>query len=697
MKCLKAILILCLFSVILAPTARAEVSIQSHSEATVYSSATWPSEISGTFDNPDTDKIKVSIRRGTEYWGGSGWVPGPEILLDATLLPDYFEYLFDAPDISGNYILRALAFYSDGQPIPNEEDTKTIAYDIDPPSASFDPPLPKWTNKAVIELNFIAEDDSGIKPFMIKYKVTRPDSSIEQDWTPLIEDYNFTGSSFYSFGQSTYPIINNYTYHFNLTVEDNAGNPNTTTQNTTIDNLKPICEMTSPSQYSPLPFTISWSVTETMSGLMDLQVEYLTEGNPWQDASGPCEPYTKSSTSTICDNVQDNTLYQFRCSAKDNAENTGDYSSIVNTTVDTTEPISSIASPVQEYTNSQAFTLSWSSDESGSGIQCYYVQWNSTRVGWTDIQNPSGGTCLDLTEITFGDGGIEGDPVIGDSEEGEKYFFQVKAEDNVNNLEDWPENPKDNTTIDTKTPSLEIHAKDQNGNPLGLGAITELKVDTTALDQTSGISSHIIFIEVTKDSIYLYSSDHCLTSEICNLTQDVSGADQVIYYAQAKDNAGNTNETPHFVFAAHPLANFVSRDITLTMGAALETEVQFRNTNQTPINISLKLEEYQPAGFTACSGDFDSCNISLDGRTANITEIKPGGTGLLKLELIPADPQDYTNYLNLTAASTYGLADNDIMNIQVRFHASFPGLNEYALALLVLLSVFAFSLTKRKH
>lgn len=926
----------------------------------------WESQspIQGTVTNQNAEFVGISVNRSTDGWywyGDNNWGQTPASN-EVPVVGDTFDLPF-SPQESADYTIKAQALDGPGgNPIPGEEETLTVVYDNEPPDAFISPPLPTWTNTDSFTVPIDGSDDhSGINRFILEYKITQGDNDV-QDWKDH-DNSPFLGPGPVPFpDQSASPLLNNHTYHFRLTAVDNSNNSFTAPEDSTsIDTLPPACGIDPLPPFVPGSFTLSWNVTENISGIMELSVNYSQNGDdPWFDVSGFCTPYGPFDTSTEC-SFSDGTWY-FRCSATDNAGSTGDYSPIINTTVDRSVPTADI-NTLPPYTNSYVFPLSWTGTDPppSSGIQCYNVQWandtsgaiepennpplakpdfaetpeevpvninvlaNDTDDGppeelfvnnipvlpsngiaiietdntitytpelnffgldtfvyevcdigilcdtalvtvnvtpapinlppianddsfsvvinsdesdcanhfnvlandidpdgndndlvivnifdgpfggtamikdadgcvgrqhieyvpnpsycpqdefwytiqdpggeqdsafvdititgtclefsggtgdedfgsiitfaeehvngvvdesfsggvirfaaieeeeeeeqldWINITNSIGGTCLNVTEMTFGDGVTPGENAnehLDMTQDNVTYFFRARAIDSVGNVGPWDGPPYENTTIDTIFPLLDLDAVDQNGVFPGQGgAVTSITVSTIAFDSISPLALHFIFIEVTKETISVFTQD-CNGDSSCELVQDVEGASQVIFYAQVTDGAGNLNETFRFVFSPHPLANFVTHFVTLTLGKTIDAEVQVRNMETIPINLSLQLTRYEPAGFTVGVGNFDAYNISADGRSVDITNLQAGGTGTFTVELIATDPDNYDPILNLTALSSTGITDEDIMQISLGFPAAFSGLNEGSLAFLLLFTLLAYFLLTKKR
>lgn len=688
------------FVAVLLPSVQAQFSTIVTPSKPFYNVSLWsieyPLPVNGTatnLGNPFTiGGINISINRSiaggaTEYWSGSAWV-STQKFVSAIIDPPgggdsvSFFYAFTPPaDAARNYTFKSIAIDSAGAPVetPSTKEGITTTFDPFKPFPFLSPFLPLWTNIPSIGLSIDGYDlESGILDLRLFYKISDP-NGVVQDWKL---DKTFSSGGDYTFLAEP-DKLNNYTYRLIVQGNDKAGNNNVSvTLLTTFDTLKPICTMVPLPPYVPQTFFVNWSILENISGLLDIDVEYSFNQGPWQDLNGTCGTLFASNISAYCSSLGAGP-YSFRCRGRDAAQNQGDYSAPATTALDPNSPTANI-NPLPPYSNTYSFILGWNGSDlpfPSSGIKCFNVQWiRPPTATWTYLLNSTGGYCMNGSTIIFGDGVGEGDPLTSD---GQLYQFRVNASDNVGN--EGPLSATQTLIIDTLSPSINLSASDQDGNPFSEGSkISSIHINTSADDNISGINYHFIFIMVTKEGVNQYSND-CTGLPTCELTQSVEGADSVEFYAHVIDYAGNINETQHFIFSPHPLANFVTHDVVFPTGSTFSLDVQVRNMNSTPINLTLEISDYLLAGFTVGSGNFQSYTLSSDARMVNITELQPGGSGLFKVELLATGPQDYIDVLTLIANSTSGISDSDSMHIMITFPASFSAWSDWAVLLLLLL------------
>ncbi len=188
-------------------------------------------------------------------------------------------------------------------------------------------------------------------------------------------------------------------------------------------------------------FSLTWSGHDVgSSGLrgFDVQVRSLPDGL-WVDLYR-----MTAGTTGAFDWGQDGQSYGFRCRAWDNAWNRELYPDSPETTatVDLTPPASQVAA-LSPYSPG-VFTVSWSGNDSTSGVQDYDVQvcsadCNSQGGGWADWITHTTQTAAPFT-----------------GENGGTYHFRCRARDNAGNVETYPEIVDTTTTVDTQPPATTV-------------------------------------------------------------------------------------------------------------------------------------------------------------------------------------------------------------------------------------------------
>jgi hypothetical protein len=170
---------------------------------------------------------------------------------------------------------------------------------------------------------------------------------------------------------------------------------------------------------------LTLSANDAGSGVSEMC--FSNNGSSWST----WESYATSKTWTVTSGDGTKTVYvRYQ-------DNVGNISPSYNDTItlDTTAPSSSASSPAS--TSVPSFNVTWSGTDGLSGIATYDVQY---RVG-------SSGTWTTWLPGTSGTSAVFGptSPVV--VENGETYYFRVRARDNAGNLEAYPGNDGDTSTI----------------------------------------------------------------------------------------------------------------------------------------------------------------------------------------------------------------------------------------------------------
>jgi hypothetical protein len=330
-----------------------------------------------------------------------------------------------------------------------------------------------------------------------------------------------------------------------------------------------------------------------------------------------------------------------------------------------------------------------------SGIDYYTVQWSniSENGPWKDItlSSPS------ITSIFFGKGDY-GEPPANEIYENEGFWFRARAWDVGGLNSSWSYAA---TRIDTMAPNVtSLYAEDSFGNPVNnsnFAQVSHVNITSEAEDPLpgSGIANHTLWVQWTREGIFMQPYP-CGPSSSCSTgLLDVGGYDEIVFWSEVVDFAGNKFVSPARTLAAHQLANFVNHDISLVLGTSYVLEVQVRNLNSVPLStVRLTISGYQPAGFVGGSGDFSDFNISSDGTEANIMGLQAGGKGLLQVKALASGLGTEAN-LHLDSygedsSGTLTISDSDNALIHVVTPASFSGLAEWSVALLISLAIAGY-------
>ncbi|RLI96007.1 MAG: hypothetical protein DRO99_05130, partial [Candidatus Aenigmatarchaeota archaeon] len=265
--------------------------------------------------------------------------------------------------------------------------------------------LPVWTKESQFNVQWSADpDDTGIASFELQYKVADYLGSDIISWTPWstgeVGGSSVPGSAI--FGQTppgNDPLLeNNRTYSLRIRATDGVGNVgNWYYEDVTTDFLGPVCTMTPLPRYSMQTFQLVWNGDDAyQSGIDTYEVQVSVDSGAWQDAftSGICT--STGATSATCTGVH-GSHYDFRTRATDNAGNTGDWSALISTTVDATEPVTTMTQPPagSKWTNSTVpypplkVELKWQSTYDISPLECFNIKWRNC----THVAGPGSDTC----------------------------------------------------------------------------------------------------------------------------------------------------------------------------------------------------------------------------------------------------------------------------------------------------------------
>ncbi|MCB0122367.1 MAG: fibronectin type III domain-containing protein [Caldilineaceae bacterium] len=194
---------------------------------------------------------------------------------------------------------------------------------------------------------------------------------------------------------------------------------------------------------NPLPtfvndqFDVTWRGQDNSggSGIAYYNVQYLIPGDNWQDWL-----MHVTATSGTFYGAQNGVTYQFRVRAVDNAGNVQSFGGAqAQTIVDAVAPTASV-NALPTYTFSSAFVVSWGgTDNGGSGIAYYDVQYRTNDGTW---QNWQVQTTATSAQFTGGHDGVT-------------YRFRARGVDQVGNVQPLGVHQAE-TTIELNGPSSRI-------------------------------------------------------------------------------------------------------------------------------------------------------------------------------------------------------------------------------------------------
>lgn len=208
------------------------------------------------------------------------------------------------------------------------------------------------------------------------------------------------------------------------------------------DATPPVATMNPLSRYvKTTSITVSWSATDDRSGVKAYHVQYKVGSGQWTDWPGLV--WTTSTQATF--SGQHGTTYYFRCRAKDNAENIGNWSNEVSTTVDTAAPSCGMVDLSSPPSHTWFIVETWGWDAL-SGVKAYDLDYRDRPIGgswgnWrTWIRNSPSGQPEGTTGFHYGHYLFEGVA-------GRQYEFRVRAYDYAGNVSDGGGWSSDTTVV----------------------------------------------------------------------------------------------------------------------------------------------------------------------------------------------------------------------------------------------------------
>jgi hypothetical protein len=200
------------------------------------------------------------------------------------------------------------------------------------------------------------------------------------------------------------------------------------------DDQPPVVTVDPLPAFSPRTFTVSWSgADQGPAGIEHYDVQYRVNLGEW---------FTWRSNVTITEDEfvggESGWLYQFRARGVDQAGNVEPFGAPeAETTLDTRAPTSQV-NPLPPILHVNVFTVSWTGQDTGSGIQYYDVRY---RINGGDWVMWLAQTTLTSVDITNAQEGI--------------YGFEVRAVDHLGHIESFQGQPEATTIVDTAPPFVE--------------------------------------------------------------------------------------------------------------------------------------------------------------------------------------------------------------------------------------------------
>lgn len=370
--------------------------------------------------------------------------------------------------------------------------------------------------------------------------------------------------------------------------------------------------------------------------------------------------------------------------------------------IDATVPEFNIMEPseISPWTNETSFLVEWESTDDGA-VVCSNVLWSTSPTGpWDYITIGATTTScpgnLGTGSLTFGDG----EPV--DLQSGWTYYFTGNATDDVGNTGGHIEPV--NITVDWDDPELVFTIKDDQGRVIDSiaepGANT-IYINFTARDMISGVQQSVLYYTVTSPGGYENSYQaSCGPSDseewlICIEAIPYNPETTITYYVNVTDKAGNNKRFPEGyiegIITSHPLASFGQSYIYLTVGDTMLVPVNVLNINNVPDNIEVELDDTPPHNYPYARFehicDPTDCTLSADGRNLTALNVDPFERRLYFVRIISGDKGDYTLQMNATSLiADETLEDSHILNIKIDYPVYFPGLEGWAILMMIMIS-----------
>ncbi|GEM_PF-5754903 len=222
-------------------------------------------------------------------------------------------------------------------------------------------------------------------------------------------------------------------------------------------------------------------------------------------------------------------------------------------------------------------------------------------------------------------------------------------------------------------------------------SLDSVNISAYSTDPMSGIDRTVItYVEAGEARVFSQRTHTCTGGQQqCDFIYSFRDTG-LMYRVESYDNAGNVNSSPsatgwHFL-VDHPLANFVAHESFVTMGTVDKGRVMVRNLQNQDENVTIWFEGYALAWFEEGEGKYQ---ISDDGRELNVTDLAQGESRTFSIGIMASEPGAYELYMNATA-SVSGVQDADTMRISSSFPPDFPGLEMWAMMLLILAASAAY-------
>lgn len=374
----------------------------------------WGAEIGVGQIPPNIGWIEANITSPVQEWV-SGARVNNGIMIQGDETPQQRERVFTAINANNGQHPRLVVTYD-------------VIVDTTPPTSSMTA-LPQWS-PASFNVNWSGTDNqggTGIRHFDVQ---VRQNGGSWQNWQTAT-----TNTS------ATYTGQNGILYEFRVRAVDRANNfeafPNNPQAATTVDTVPPTSSMNALPQFTfTNNFQVSWTGSDTGSGLNHYDVEYQVNGGDWQVLTS-----TTTQSSHVVTNAITGATYGFRVRAVDRAGNVQPFpaGAQAQTTVSTGNPQASIIPFDPPIATQNTFVVQWVGEAApGSTITSYDVEVRFNGGPWQAWRTNFGQTSSEYTAV-------QGDGV---------YQFQIRARDNQGRVSDFVTGPGSSIAVDTQAPFI---------------------------------------------------------------------------------------------------------------------------------------------------------------------------------------------------------------------------------------------------
>ncbi|MBN2042312.1 MAG: hypothetical protein JW754_00735 [Candidatus Aenigmarchaeota archaeon] len=384
--------------------------------------------------------------------------------------------------------------------------------------------------------------------------------------------------------------------------------------------------------------------------------------------------------------------------------------------VDDLPPVSNITTPVREYLYEETMIdLAWdgedqnlSDDTEGIGVDCYTLQYMITNAegiqvaGWTDLGSCDPGTSLD--DINLVSMATTHDPTVNDPEDIDmwKFSFRTISQDLLGNTEPKTTEDWSTTVFFPKYADIRVFT-DYGEVPISGGMASANSPVTLSIKSKHafGINVIINYSLTSPNQGLVWQQKICnnlILGDYCNVTIPAPNQDKELnFWVFSAESADPTNHdkqeysppgAPNAYWTVylfkHPVAEFLSGDLYLTIGSHYVIPAKVRNilNQDSPITLSL-------GGFFGQYAKF-----LVDGQTLGYGEewtetFNRQEERTISVEIAGADLTTTTTTLELTGSNP-PLTDIHSIGIDVSLPSEFPGLNMVGIVMLMVFSVMVY-------